>query len=72
VNGSAAMLAWSGGALIAVIVPEIGPDGITALYTIANPDKLEFTARQASGLPRSDELTLRDLTPSRNADLSGQ
>jgi DNA-directed RNA polymerase specialized sigma24 family protein len=67
VNGSAAMLAWSGGILIAAIIPEIGPDGITALYTIANPDKLVFTARQAAGLPRSSALT-----PSRNADLSGQ
>ena len=45
VNGSAAVLAWSGGILFGVIIPEIGPDGITALYTIANPDKLEFTAR---------------------------
>ena len=66
------MLAWSDGILIAAIVPEIGPDGITAIYTIANPDKLEFTARQAAGLPRSAELTLSGLTPSRNADLSGQ
>jgi len=72
VNGSAAMLAWSGGVLFAAIVPEIGPDGITALYTIANPDKLVFTARQAAGLPRSAELTLSGLTPSRNADLSSQ
>ena len=71
VNGSAAMLAWSGGVLFAAIVPEIGPDGITALYTIANPDKLVFTARQAAGLPRSDVLTPSGLTPSRNADLSG-
>jgi len=72
VNGSAAVLAWSGGILFAVIVSEIGPDGITALYTIANPDKLEFTARQTAGLPHSADLMFRGLTPSRNADLSGQ
>jgi len=72
VNGSAAVLAWSGGILIAVFVLEIGPEGITAIYTIVNPDKLEFTARQAAGLPRSAELTLSGLTPSRNADLSSQ
>ena len=72
VNGSAAVLAWSGGILIAVFVSEIGPDGITALYTIANPDKLVFTASQAAGLPRSGALTPPGFTPSRNADLSGQ
>ena len=71
VNGSAAMLAWSGGVLFAAIVPEIGPDGITALYTIANPDKLVFTARQAAGLPRSGALRPSGLTPSRNAGLAG-
>lgn len=48
VNGSPAVLAWSGGALFAVFIPEIGADRITALYTVANPGKLAHVAGQAS------------------------
>jgi RNA polymerase sigma factor (sigma-70 family) len=62
VNGSPAMLVWAGGELFAVYIPVIDPavDGgkITAVYTIAAPDKLAVAGRQAR--------------VSRNAGLSGQ
>jgi RNA polymerase sigma factor (sigma-70 family) len=58
VNGEPALLAWIGGDLFGVIVPEIAGDRITALRVMANPDRLGFAARQAAG-------------PSRSADLSG-
>jgi RNA polymerase sigma-70 factor (TIGR02957 family) len=58
VNGEPALLAWVGGALFGVIVPEIADGRISALRVMANPDKLGFAARQAAG-------------PSRSADLSG-
>ncbi|HSZ43618.1 MAG TPA: RNA polymerase sigma factor SigJ [Trebonia sp.] len=48
VNGSPALLGWSGGAVFAVIVPVVTADGITALYSVANPDKLTWITRQAS------------------------
>jgi RNA polymerase sigma-70 factor (ECF subfamily) len=62
VNGSPAMILWAGGEVFAVYIPVIDPaiDGgkITALYTIAAPDKLAIAGRQAH--------------VSRNAGLSGQ
>jgi RNA polymerase sigma factor (sigma-70 family) len=57
VNGEPALLAWVGGALFGVIVPEIADGRITALRVAANPDKLGFAARQASGLSRSADLS---------------
>ena len=47
VNGEPALLARSGGELIAVFVPEIADGKITALRVAANPGKLGFAARQA-------------------------
>jgi RNA polymerase sigma factor (sigma-70 family) len=44
VNGSPAVAGLSGGRVFAVIIPQIGPDGILALYTVANPDKLGLVA----------------------------
>ncbi len=57
VNGEPALLAWTGGALFAALVPEIADGRMTALRVIANPDKLAFAARQASGLSRSADLS---------------
>jgi RNA polymerase sigma factor (sigma-70 family) len=48
VNGAPAMLAWSGGRLFAVVIPEFGPAGITALYSVVNPGKLAFAAKAAA------------------------
>jgi RNA polymerase sigma-70 factor (TIGR02957 family) len=56
VNGEPALLAWIGGALFGVIVPETAGDRITALRVMANPDRLGFAARQAAGLSRSADL----------------
>ena len=57
VNASPALLLWGGDTLLAVVLPQVGADSITAVYVITNPDKLAFTARQAAGLPRTAELT---------------
>jgi RNA polymerase sigma-70 factor (TIGR02957 family) len=57
VNGEPALLAWIGGVLFAVIVPEIAGDRITALRVMANPDRLGFAARQAAGPSRSGDLS---------------
>ncbi len=57
VNGEPALLAWIGGELFGVIVPEIAGGRITALRAVANPDKLWFAARQAAGLSRSAHLS---------------
>ena len=57
VNGEPALLAWTGGVLFAVFVPELVGGRITALRVLANPDKLTFAARQASGLSRSGDLS---------------
>jgi RNA polymerase sigma factor (sigma-70 family) len=57
VNGEPALLAWIGGVLFGVIVPEITDGRITALRVMANPDKLGFVARQAAGLSRSADLS---------------
>jgi RNA polymerase sigma-70 factor (ECF subfamily) len=58
VNGSPGLLAWAGDELFAVVVPIIDGEKITALYTIAAPDKLAVAGRQAR--------------PSRNAMLPSQ
>lgn len=47
VNGSPSTLIWADGALYAVFVPVIEGGKITALYTIAAPDKLAVAGRQA-------------------------
>jgi DNA-binding CsgD family transcriptional regulator len=57
VNGEPALLAWIGGVLFGVIVPEIAGDRMTALRVMANPDRLGFAARQAAGLSRSADLS---------------
>jgi RNA polymerase sigma factor (sigma-70 family) len=57
VNGEPALLAWIGGDLFGVIVPEITDGRITALRVMANPDKLGFAATQAAGLSRSAGLS---------------
>jgi RNA polymerase sigma factor (sigma-70 family) len=57
VNGELALLSSVGGALFAVIVPEIAGDRISALRIIGNPDKLTFAARQAEGLSHSPDLS---------------
>jgi RNA polymerase sigma-70 factor (ECF subfamily) len=46
-NGSPGILIWAGGELFAVFVPVIDDGKITALYTIAAPDKLAVARRQA-------------------------
>jgi RNA polymerase sigma-70 factor (ECF subfamily) len=58
VNGTPALLVWADGEVFTVFVPVIEGDKITALYTIAAPDKLAVAARQArqsrnSGLSRN-------------------
>jgi RNA polymerase sigma factor (sigma-70 family) len=62
VNGSPAMIVWAGGEVFAVYIPVIDPavggGKITAVYTVAAPDKLAVASRQAR--------------VSRNAGLSGQ
>jgi RNA polymerase sigma-70 factor (TIGR02957 family) len=52
VNGDPAVLGWSGGDLLGVLVLEIVDGRIRALRTVANPDKLGFAARQAASLSR--------------------
>jgi RNA polymerase sigma factor (sigma-70 family) len=47
VNGSPGALIWAGGELLAVFVPVIEAGKITALYTVAAPDKLVAAGRQA-------------------------
>jgi RNA polymerase sigma-70 factor (ECF subfamily) len=53
VNGEPAVLGWSGETLLGMTVLEISGGQITALRTIANPDKLHFAARQAAQLSHS-------------------
>jgi RNA polymerase sigma factor (sigma-70 family) len=47
VNGSPGMLMWAGSVLFAAFVPVIDDGKITALYTIAAPDKLAAIQQQA-------------------------
>jgi RNA polymerase sigma-70 factor (ECF subfamily) len=56
VNGEPAVLGWDGGTLLGMTVLEISGDHITALRTIANPDKLPYAQRQAARLSRSGRL----------------
>jgi RNA polymerase sigma factor (sigma-70 family) len=56
VNGELALLTSVGGALFAVIVPEVVGDRISGLRVVGNPDKLAFAARQAETLSRSPDL----------------
>lgn len=53
VNGSPSTLLWADSGLFAVFVPVIDGGKITALYTIAAPDKLAVAGRQARGLNRA-------------------
>jgi RNA polymerase sigma-70 factor (TIGR02957 family) len=57
VNGEPAVLAWVGGGLYAVLVPEVTAGRIIALRAVGNPDKLAFAARQAASLSRSERLS---------------
>ncbi|WP_205863211.1 RNA polymerase sigma-70 factor [Planosporangium thailandense] len=50
VNGEPSVLAWAGGVLAGVLVPEIADEQIAVLRIVANPDKLGFLARQAADL----------------------
>jgi RNA polymerase sigma factor (sigma-70 family) len=56
VNGQPAVLAWSGGSLLAVLILDADGGTITALWLVAAPGKLGFAARQAAGLPRLADL----------------
>jgi RNA polymerase sigma-70 factor (ECF subfamily) len=49
VNGSAAVVAWAGEALIAVIAFEERGGLIAGMRTVVNPDKLGFAQAQLSG-----------------------
>jgi hypothetical protein len=57
VNGEPALIAWIGGVLFGVIVPETAGAHITALRVMANPERLGFAARQAAALSRSEDLS---------------
>ncbi|NIH81457.1 RNA polymerase sigma factor SigJ [Amycolatopsis viridis] len=46
INGEPGLAVYLGGTLFAVLVPEPGADGLAAVRTIANPDKLAFAAAQ--------------------------
>jgi len=50
VNGEPAVLGWSGETLLGMTVLEISDGQITALRTIANPEKLGYAKRQAARL----------------------
>jgi RNA polymerase sigma-70 factor (ECF subfamily) len=52
VNGVPALLAWSGSALVGVLVPEIADRRVTAVRIVADPDKLRFLATQVARLSR--------------------
>ncbi|NIH84480.1 sigma-70 family RNA polymerase sigma factor [Amycolatopsis granulosa] len=45
-EGEPGLAVYLGGAMFAVLVPEPGADGLAAVRTIANPDKLAFAAAQ--------------------------
>lgn len=48
VNGEVALAGWDGDTLAGVMVFETSGDQITALRTVANPDKLRYLTRQLS------------------------
>jgi DNA-directed RNA polymerase specialized sigma24 family protein len=50
VNGEPSAVAVLGTAVVGVLVPEFGPEGISALRNVVNPRKLEFLGRQWSRL----------------------
>jgi RNA polymerase sigma-70 factor (ECF subfamily) len=52
VNGVPALLAWSGTALVGVLVPEIADRRVTAVRIVADPDKLRFLGTQVARLSR--------------------
>jgi RNA polymerase sigma-70 factor (TIGR02957 family) len=56
VNGEPAVLGWAGETLLGLTVLEISGGRITALRTIANPDKLRYAQRQAARLSHSGPL----------------
>jgi RNA polymerase sigma factor (sigma-70 family) len=51
VNGQPAVLGWSGGTLMVVLIPEIDGAEITAVRLVVSPGKLTFAARQLAGAP---------------------
>ena len=57
VNGVPAVVGWSGTTLVGVLIPEIAGERITAVWIVANPDKLGFLADQAVRLSRSPEVS---------------
>jgi RNA polymerase sigma-70 factor (ECF subfamily) len=56
VNGEPAILGVSGGTVVGVLVLEVSGGEISALRAVANPDKLRFAARQATGLSHLETL----------------
>jgi RNA polymerase sigma-70 factor (TIGR02957 family) len=57
VNGAPALLGRAEGALAGIMVFEIAEDRVAALYSLANPDKLTYAARQAAELSRFVSLS---------------
>ncbi|MYS61418.1 MULTISPECIES: sigma factor-like helix-turn-helix DNA-binding protein [Streptomycetaceae] len=51
VNSEPSAVAVLGTAVVGVLVPEFGPDGIVGLRNVLNPHKLEFIGRQWARLP---------------------
>lgn len=56
-NGTLALLAWNGSALVAAFVPEIVDGRITSIRIVANPDKLRFLGTQVDRLSHSGALS---------------
>lgn len=52
VNGVPALLAWSGSALVGVLVPEIAGRHVAAVRIVADPGKLRFLGTQMARLSR--------------------
>jgi hypothetical protein len=48
VNGEPALVLHADGRLLGVVVPEFDGEHIVAIRTIANPDKLAFSAKQTT------------------------
>ncbi|MCF2530498.1 RNA polymerase sigma-70 factor [Yinghuangia soli] len=57
VNGEGALLAWEDGALAAAGFFEAGPDGISGVRIVRNPDKLKFLEDQSRNLSRIEGLS---------------
>jgi RNA polymerase sigma factor (sigma-70 family) len=60
VNAQPAVLAWSRGSLLAMLLPEADGPTIAALWLVAAPRKLTFAARQAARLPQAEHLPWGD------------